>query len=400
MDPDELANWLLEELTAADEMLSDAGADRFQSETGPWLPTDEGRWTESTVQVYQGLRREHDKWLLPRSRTEVVEFLARQAQTNAIPFGIYPTDPPRHAEQWASRAIAEFFKRLRPDSKVEQVASEVAERLLTDAYRDHHSIVERILLMRPQVEDVIEVGEYVLRPPDQSDGMLVTGSLSTVPTAWMWGGALPTSVLERRYRAPLDIRGYPDTLHDLLVGLMLADVSFATGSGSIRQSDSYRDPGFVFSAPSGEEWRGAKGADAETLEQAVDLATRWRESEAGINRSCHRLLRSTRDFADPSDRIVDIVIAMEALLTDGSKEQLGYQFRLMGALLLGETFDDRREIRDELKAAYNERSSIVHSNKVTNWSRETIDGLADMARRLCARFVEHGRPDFDALLMG
>ncbi len=402
MDHQGLLAWLIDEKAVADTILSDADVDPFQSESGPWLRDDDGNWKESKIDVYQGLHLEIELGPIPESRFQVEQFLSEQATENPIPYGLYPFDPDRHAEYWTRSALSDFFRKLRPDCDVDELTGKVAENLLLDAHRDHQVIVERVLLMRPEVNETIGVGDYVVRPPDASDMDLVTGRgdlrSTTIPTTWM--GVLPQSVLEHRYQAPLDAKGHPQRLQELLVGLMLADVSFATISGSVRHADSYRNMGFAFSAPIGEKWPGSKEFDAELLQQAVELAGQCRDSEKGIDRSCQRLLRSTRDFVDPSDRIIDIVIAMESLLTDDSRDQLSYQFRVLGALLLGDSYEERLEIKDELKQAYKERSLIVHSNRVTDWNRERIDGLAGMARRLCRNFVENERPDFDALLMG
>jgi hypothetical protein len=59
----------------------------------------------------------------------------------------------------------------------------------------------------------------------------------------------------------------------------------------------------------------------------------------------------------PSDRLVDIVIALECILTD--REDISYKFRMRGASLLARS-DDPFSVNERLQALYKARSSIVH----------------------------------------
>lgn len=63
----------------------------------------------------------------------------------------------------------------------------------------------------------------------------------------------------------------------------------------------------------------------------------------------------------PEDRLIDYMVALEALLLTGEEQQeLAYKLGLRGAVLLGENSDARFEIFSRLRRAYAVRSNVVH----------------------------------------
>jgi hypothetical protein len=61
------------------------------------------------------------------------------------------------------------------------------------------------------------------------------------------------------------------------------------------------------------------------------------------------------------DKIIDLLIAAEAvLLSDGNKGELNYRLSLRAALLIGQDFESRKVVFDDLKLAYDLRSGLVH----------------------------------------
>lgn len=79
------------------------------------------------------------------------------------------------------------------------------------------------------------------------------------------------------------------------------------------------------------------------------------------------------------DKIVDFVIALEALYLNGDHGEFTYKLAHHAASMLGSTFDRRRVAFERVKAAYNLRSQIVHGGsdpkkrKITNEDVEKVD---------------------------
>lgn len=68
------------------------------------------------------------------------------------------------------------------------------------------------------------------------------------------------------------------------------------------------------------------------------------------------------------DRFADYVASMEYLFAPDSKDGgISFKFRVIGTMVLGnkKSENERREIYDKLKEAYNLRSAIVHGNQKT-----------------------------------
>jgi hypothetical protein len=62
----------------------------------------------------------------------------------------------------------------------------------------------------------------------------------------------------------------------------------------------------------------------------------------------------------PEDRLIDSLIGFEALLLSNERQELEYRLALRGAVLLGDSPDQRATIFAELRSAYGQRSNIVH----------------------------------------
>ena len=63
----------------------------------------------------------------------------------------------------------------------------------------------------------------------------------------------------------------------------------------------------------------------------------------------------------PEDKIIDYMIALEALLLNKTEgQELGFRLSLRGSALLGSTPEERKTIYEELNVGYRERSNIAH----------------------------------------
>ena len=82
---------------------------------------------------------------------------------------------------------------------------------------------------------------------------------------------------------------------------------------------------------------------------------------------------------EPSEAIVDFVVALEALLLGDTSSELSYRFALNGAVFLASSAGERRALYDELSELYKARSSLVHGSRRPR--PNDLARLRDVARR-------------------
>lgn len=99
-----------------------------------------------------------------------------------------------------------------------------------------------------------------------------------------------------------------------------------------------------------------------------------------------RLNRAGRE-RDPTDRAIDLGIALEALLLHEQKEgELSFRLAMRGAWLVGSSAKQREQAFNLLRSLYNLRSTAVHSGEFStkpNARNDLRDGLS-----LCQRLIE------------
>ena len=115
------------------------------------------------------------------------------------------------------------------------------------------------------------------------------------------------------------------------------------------------------------------------------------------------------------NKIIDLGIALEALfLSEGTKEQLTFQFRLRASWYLGKDKEHRKRLMDEFKAIYDWRSTVVHTGKLPKKGsgkkkkpytpeevREFIRNAQDLCRDSILKILEDGEfPDWNNLILG
>jgi hypothetical protein len=82
--------------------------------------------------------------------------------------------------------------------------------------------------------------------------------------------------------------------------------------------------------------------------------------------ACERFSRSFEERRN-DDRIIDLAIGFEALLTDKDTSRLEFMGRFVGlgcSMLLGKNIQEREEIKQFLTKAFTVRNDIVHSLKL------------------------------------
>jgi Apea-like HEPN len=129
----------------------------------------------------------------------------------------------------------------------------------------------------------------------------------------------------------------------------------------------------------------------------------WRKHKflrIAIDRLSYGVMRSRSD-----DSIIDYVIGLEALLlhdlSPGDRGELRNRFALRGARLLADTLEERKRNFNELKTAYDVRSSIVHGAATISLRKthntptldEFAESVAAYVRVLIKKFLEYSISD-------
>lgn len=132
------------------------------------------------------------------------------------------------------------------------------------------------------------------------------------------------------------------------------------------------------------------------FESVVDLAYKMPafgpEEKAHREIAPYRLLRGLGAHWRESG-LLDLMIALEAALLPGIKDELRYRFALYGAAYLrGER--DPEQIFRRLRNLYDARSKLVHGEHVKTDKRdEATKEAADLAKAVISQAVEKGWPD-------
>lgn len=116
------------------------------------------------------------------------------------------------------------------------------------------------------------------------------------------------------------------------------------------------------------EPRSISGMDESVLNtnEALDFKRFWHRFRRTRPTKALRIAVLRFDLAyrneDPEERLIDYMIALEALYT-GDIQELAYKLALRAAFFLGKTKEDRNNIFYFLKKAYAVRSQIVHGQE-------------------------------------
>lgn len=104
---------------------------------------------------------------------------------------------------------------------------------------------------------------------------------------------------------------------------------------------------------------------------------------------------------EPEDRLVDLVIALEAsLLKPGERHELSHRLSQRGALLLADDQGQTTMVYDQLKDVYNERSNVVHGVR-DEVDRTYVQDVQERTRQCLLALLEHsprGKKEHGAVL--
>lgn len=219
--------------------------------------------------------------------------------------------------------------------------------------------LEQGVSIRPILEEELwEFGEI--------DSILQSFFIQEMPrTDW--------AILEVIDRHPRVSKGIPDdsTRKAVLMALPLLS------PGNLRvlplvEDVKYGIPAFLGRLPQGihrglNNWEGIYSLDGDLARR---LQTEWSKLRAMLTLDTHYLAFAAERLLDglgrdrPRDAIVDYTIALEALLTQSERDELRYRFALRGTFILAALGQEKRASFQKLLGLYDDRSKIVHGNRV------------------------------------
>ena len=116
----------------------------------------------------------------------------------------------------------------------------------------------------------------------------------------------------------------------------------------------------------------------------------WRRFRPFVEREHHYLQLPARRLGfggkreNREDALIDYVIGLESLLgTAAERMEIGYRFRIRGAVVLSKRRTERRQVMGSLRSLYNLRSRIVHGEAASEEELATALPIAeDYLRRV------------------
>lgn len=91
----------------------------------------------------------------------------------------------------------------------------------------------------------------------------------------------------------------------------------------------------------------------------------------------------------PRDSFLDLMITLEDLFLKGTNQELSYRISMRMAYVLGKDKEDRKNIFDFIKDAYNLRSKIVHGEKSDKLDNQKFLELRELTRKSIIYFLEN-----------
>ncbi|AFM14027.1 HEPN domain-containing protein [Turneriella parva] len=100
-----------------------------------------------------------------------------------------------------------------------------------------------------------------------------------------------------------------------------------------------------------------------------------------------RIQRTNQRLSPDSDDIIDLMIALEALLGEKG-EAIAYKLGMRAAKLCGKDAADRQRIYKGVKSAYNKRSNIVHGNTKQTELANHLEFSHQISRAVLIEFLK------------
>lgn len=137
--------------------------------------------------------------------------------------------------------------------------------------------------------------------------------------------------------------------------------------------------------------------DSHTLRELIDFFNNYwdgiSQAKPPLNVAIPRFSSSYEKWT-PGDRLIDLVVALEALF--GSKGEVTYKVALRSSCLLYPPGEARQEAFKKIKKVYEERSRILHGGHLdTTFKPEDIDQFEDYVRMAIVKLLELRRRGVD-----
>lgn len=152
-----------------------------------------------------------------------------------------------------------------------------------------------------------------------------------------------------------------------------------------------------------------KWSQFESLNQFVSAATSKTDRGAKIRLACSRLASTARRSGPRSgplaniDRIVDLAVALEALVGTG-REGVTESLASRTSWLLGTSFEERYSIRVALRKFYRLRSDAVHGRELPDGTSDRILDMMDIVTQVLEKIQRRGavptREEWDSIMCG
>jgi len=219
----------------------------------------------------------------------------------------------------------------------------------------------------------------------------------------------------------LDTRGFDDA--DRLLNVLPLVAAGTVKSGATLRRTATGSPWSIVSKNLG-PWSATTLDDSQMTDEPVrldeaaadSLIRYWRtlrnDPASGGLEIAMRRLRYATERRNNQDRILDLMIAAEALFIErsGDNDELRFRTSLNASFFLSSEHEARRAIFETVRAGYDARSSVAHGDDpkrilIAGRSyglRELIPEVADVVRRALRKRLDEVRGDVDwaALVVG
>ncbi len=115
-----------------------------------------------------------------------------------------------------------------------------------------------------------------------------------------------------------------------------------------------------------------------------------------------RWIKSKRS-GTAADKLIELRIALEALYEIGGLNEKGFRISTYGAWHLGESFEQRHELRETLRKVYSDSSRVVHGGKIKYAAKDAklISSAQDICRNgILKRLQESEKPGWEEMILG
>ena len=275
------------------------------------------------------------------------------------------------------RRYAEKENKLEYDQNIfDELYSELEEYLYTE-YREIIAIAPLLNFKLKGIEE-IDLGKYMIRKmtEDEIKILLGQGILGEHYFPYPEGGFFDTIwCVELKINLPKediseDLRPYIDKFITILRLFKKGAVQY---SGLFKYPKVWRDSWSILY--SSEKKMGIRSPIYELTRKEVKNFKNFWNLLKNLNIGNYpfldvaiRRFNFSYDKDLPEDKLIDFIIAFEALYLKGAGEELSYRLALRGAYFLGKDEKEREDIFKNLRNAYIARSKIVHGESTQSKS--------------------------------